>query len=349
MEKKNLTINDIAKAAGVSKTTVSRYLNGKTELISSETVNRIESIIGLTGYRPNATAQYLKSRKSMMIGVTIADIFSPFSAALMIGISDVLDKVGYQPLFVNCKEARENERELVKSLTARGVDGLLVNTVSYENPYLIELACNGMPIVLCDRYVKDYNFDIATNSLCDLFPQVLKHIKEQGFKPPVLFTQSYSNNSTRITRIDSFCRVLSEVFSVKNPEAYVVQIDMDNGEDTQKKLMKLLKESPTDKPPCVIGVNTVTTMNLLTQIKDLNLKIPNDIGICGPDDWSWKKHIDIYQIISPGISSMVFYATELGKQAANLLVKRIQNPDMPKQIVTIPSEFIIRNSTILNH
>jgi len=339
---------DIAKAAGVSKTTVSRYLNGKFDLISLETTHRIESIIGLTGYRPNVTAQHLKSRRSMMIGVTIADIFSPFSAALIVGIGNALEKSGYQPLFVNCNESPENEKELISSLTARGVDGLLVNTVSYDNPFLINLACKGMPIVLCDRYVKDYNFDIATNCLSDLFPQVLNHIKEQGFEPPYLFTQAYRNNSARLFRVHSFCNNLSELFHIENPENFVVQIDIDNGEDVQKKLLKLLNECPVNRTPCVLGVNAVTTLNLLTQIKALNLKIPDNIGICGPDDWSWKKHIDIYQIIDPGISSMVIHATELGMQAANLLLKRIQNPDMPKQTITIPSEFIIRDSTVLN-
>lgn len=349
MNQKNLTIKDIAKAAGVSKTTVSRYLNSRHDLISPETVHRIQSIIELTGYRPNETARNLKSRRSMMIGVTIADIFSPFSTALTVGISNALEKTGYQPIFVNCNESPENERELIASLTARGVDGLLVNTVSYDNPYLIQLACKGMPIVLCDRFVKDYNFDIVTNSLSDLFPQVLTHIKEQGFQPPVLFTQAYQNNSTRLNRIHSFCSVLSKFYHVENPENYVVQIDINNGADTQKKLLELRNRYPMNETPCVIGANTVTTMNLLTQIKALNLQIPDNLGVCGPDDWSWKKYIDIYQIINPGISSMVVHAAELGEQAATLLLNRIQNPDAPKQVITIPSEFIIRNSTILKH
>jgi LacI family kdg operon repressor len=347
MEGKNLTIKDIAKAAGVSKTTVSRYLNGRFDLINPETKHRIQSIIELTGYRPNATARHLKSLHSMMIGVIVADISSPFSAALIVGISDVLDKAGYQPLFVNCNESLENEKELIASLTARGVDGLLVNTVSYNNPYLIELACKGMPIVLCDRQVKDYNFDIATTNLNDLFPQVMEHIKEQGFQPPVLFTQAYQNNFTRLSRISGFCNSLSKTYDIKNPDDYVIQIDVNNGLDTQKKLLKLRSSYSADQIPCVIGVNTLTTMNLLTQIKALNLDIPYDIGICGPDDWSWKRYIDIAQIVSPGISGMLIHSAELGKQAASLLLARLQNPDKPKQVITIPSEFVIRNSTIL--
>lgn len=345
--KKKLTINDIANAAGVSKTTVSRYLNGRYDLMSAETKKRIESIVEMTGYRPNAAAQNLKSRRTKMIGVTIADMFSPFSSALVLGISNVLENEGYQPLFVNCSDSLDKEKELISSLLARGVDGLLVNTVSYQNSNLVNLATSGIPIVLCDRYIEDFNFDIVTNTLHELFPQVLSHLKYQGFLPPYLFSQPYTNNSSRFMRVNSFCNSIKKIYDIKDPEKHVIQIDISNSEAVKDKILNIIKESNSLGTPCILGVNAVTTLNLLTQITSINLQVPNDIGICGPDDWSWKKYIDIYEIINTGISSMVFDSLELGRQAAKLLLKRINNPDMPKQTITVPSEFIIRNSTLL--
>lgn len=345
--KKDLTITDIANAAGVSKTTVSRYLNGQYHLMSEKTKKRIESIVEMTGYRPNAAAQHLKSRRTKMIGVIIADIFSPFSSALIIGISNVLENEGYQPLFVNCGDCLEKEKELISSLLARGVDGLLVNTVSYQNMNLVNLASSGIPVVLCDRYVEDFNFDIVTNTLHELFPQVLLHLKDQGFMPPYLFTQTYKNNSSRFMRVNSFCNTLKEVYNIDEPLKHIIQIDISDGADVQDKIVKLMEQSHSSGTPCLLGVNAVTTLSLLTQINSLNLKVPDDIGICGPDDWSWKQYIDIYEIINTGISSMVFDSLELGRKAAALLLNRIHNPKMQKQIITIPSEFIIRNSTLL--
>ena len=207
---KKLTITDIANAAGVSKTTVSRYLNKRYDLMSAVTKKRIESIVKMTGYRPNAAAQNLKSKRTKMIGVTIADMFSPFSSALILGISNALESEGYQPLFVNCSDSLDKEKELISSLLARGVDGLLVNTVAYQNLNLVNLATSGTPIVLCDRFVEDFNFDIVTNTLHELFPQVLSHLKDQDFYP-YLFSQPYTNNSSRFMRVNSFCDSLKNL------------------------------------------------------------------------------------------------------------------------------------------
>lgn len=117
---KRTTILDIARAAGVSKTTVSRYLNGKYEYMSSQTRERIQTVISLSNYRPNNIARSLKNQRSMLIGVAIADIQNPFSASLIRGIGDILMPQDYVPVFMNSENSLSREQESIESLVARG-------------------------------------------------------------------------------------------------------------------------------------------------------------------------------------------------------------------------------------
>ena len=129
MNHEKVTISDIAKAAGVSITTVSRYINGKQDLIQKDTRERIETVIKMTNYHPNVMAQSLKTNLSHHIGVIVSDISTPFCAALIQGISETLLSSNYMPLFVSCNNSIKEEESYIRSLMSRHVDGLIVNTV----------------------------------------------------------------------------------------------------------------------------------------------------------------------------------------------------------------------------
>ncbi len=94
VRKKSITIIDVAAAAGVSKTTVSRYLNGKFEFMSSQSRERIAATIEQLNYRPNNLARGLKSKRSKLLGVIVSDIKNPFSSILLKGIGDCCERYG---------------------------------------------------------------------------------------------------------------------------------------------------------------------------------------------------------------------------------------------------------------
>ena len=109
--KNKVTIKDIANMAGVSKTTVSRYINGKYEYMSEETRQRIKKIIKKVDYFPLTSAQSLKSNRTGLIGLLIADIGNPFSTALLTSITDTLHSDGYNVLVANSNNSPELEEE----------------------------------------------------------------------------------------------------------------------------------------------------------------------------------------------------------------------------------------------
>ncbi len=341
--RKKPTISDVAKAAGVSKTTVSRYINGKYELMGQDTCERLRMVIEMTGYRPSDVARSLKSHHSKMIGVIISDISTPFSSALISGINQVLVEADYIPIFVNCENNSKKELEYAKSLLAKDVDGLLVNSCSFDNPYLVKLDCNGFPVVLLDRPIKDHNFDIVASNIKRPIAELMYHLKQQGFCAPYMFTQELSASSTRALRHDAFLESATEIFELEDPVQNIRNINISKPEVTEKYIKDILETE--NGTPAFIGVNTMTTLNTVNVLKHMGARIPKDVGVCGPDDWSWGQKLEWAGLIEPGITTYVIKAEEIGAKAAELLLSRLNGTATEKRQVILDSEIVVRGST----
>ncbi len=346
-DRKSVTISDVARAAGVSKTTVSRYINGKYSLMSPDTRKRIEAVIEMSNYRPNSIAQSLKAKQSYQIGVVVADISSPFSAALIRGIGHVLVEHNYIALFADSGSSPELEKRFVQSLISRKVDGLIVNTSDCNNPTLIQLACQGFPVVLCDRYVNDYNFTFVGSEHRRPIFQVMEHLREEGFAKVAFFTQDYSTNSSRNIRRNAYLEASAIHFPQEDPQALTFVIDLDDRAGTIRSIERLMAGCAPGQVPAIIAVNTVTLMHTTAAIAAMGLSIPCQIGICGPDDWGWGEQIDWPTIVSPGITTFTVHPYEIGCTVAEVLLKQIETGGTEKQETLISSELAVRNSTCL--
>lgn len=345
---KNVTISDIARAAGVSKTTVSRYLNGKFSMMSPETRSRIEAVIRMANYHPNSIAQSLRGRRSMQIGVVVSDISSPFCAAMIRGIGHTLLDAGYVPLFVDSKEDPHLEQRLIQTLMSRKVDGLIVNTSCFVNPGLIQIACQGTPVVLCDRYVRDYRFAYVGSDHRKPVIQLVSYLKEEGFGKIAFFTQAYENNSTRFIRRDAYLRAMETFYPELDPRQLVCSVDLTDRKNTIRFIRRLLDSCSEGEIPAIIAVNSATTTHLIGAIQEMGLRIPQDLGLCGPDDWGWEQQYSMSPLDFPGITSYLVHPTEIGSKAANMLLQMIQEPDIRRQDILLPCELMIRDSTRLS-
>ncbi len=344
---KKFTISDIAESAGVSKTTVSRYINGKYEYMSEETRRRIESIIQVANFQPNNLARSLKSQKSRLIGLVVADIESPFSSSIIKSAGDNLRAAGYNVIIINSDNSDEKEQEYIKSLVSQRVDGLLVNTTTRYNPFLIDLANKGMPIVLIDRFVMDYNFDIAYIDCKKSMHDALSHLDEQGYGKKFLFVQPYDKISPRLLRRESFLEYLRRQ-NVPSPERRAFVVDLDDGGSVSAALRTVLAESAGDAaPPAVVTTNGVTLLHALNAVHAMALQVPQQIGICGYDDWGWATNMGWASMIDPGITTLASQSHALGVLAGNMLLERMKDPNLPKRKEIVPAQLVVRGSTRL--
>ena len=348
MTQKKVTITDIAKAAGVSKTTISRYLNGRFDLMSPETRRRIESVIDVSGYQPSTIARSLKNKRSLLLGIVVSDQSSPFSTAVLLGVGDALRNTEYVPVFVNCDDDPAKERYQISFLLSRGVDGLIVNTTSYENPFLVNLEARGVPIVLCDRYIKGHTFDIVTTDHASTIQQLLAHLKGQGYGLPALFCQRWDNNSVRLQRRQAFLAGAEALFGLRPGEAPVYEVDGQNPASAVRALEDLMARCAPGQRPAVIGVNSVTTTYTLHAMREMGLAIPQQIGLCGPEDWNWGDQMNWPELTAPQLTTASVHAREIGATATHLLLARIADPSLAKQEVLLPSELSPRASTLLS-
>ncbi|WP_059173243.1 LacI family DNA-binding transcriptional regulator [Bacillus sp. FJAT-27445] len=338
-EKIRVTINEVAKKASVSKTTVSRYLNGKYEYMSEETKELLEAVIEELGYRPSNLARSLKAKNSGVIGCIIADIGSPFSSIVLKGISDYCNQLGYKVLFANIGNDPVNEKESIQSLLDNKVDGLIINTTGKNDDYLLSLKNEGIKIVLADRSLSSPNVldTVATNNY-DATYDLVKYLNEQGYKRVAFFTQDMSVISSRYKRHEGFNDAMENYFHQDgNLTTYVINIDDPQNTDVS---LKEFVSASNGEPAAIFTVNGMTLLTVLHGMKRLGIEISPQLGICGFDDWGWAS------LIPPGITTLTQESYECGVQSAKLLIERIkESGEFEPQYIELPAKLVKRGST----
>jgi len=337
-----VTISDVAAAAGVSKTTVSRYINGRKELMSEKTCERIRTVIELTNYTPSDIASNLKKRTTNLIGLLVADITSPFSSSLIAGSSKFLEERGYTLLIADTSENPEKEKRALKSLLSKGVSGLLVNTASYTNDYLIQTQCSSVPIVLCDRQVRNHVFDIVTTDHRECLSKLVGHLKEQGYTRPLFFVQEWENNATRMNRREAFLESVQQLYGYDaTQDVYTLRA----GGPSAKEYLQDILAHCEGTLPAAIGVNSITTVRVYHAARELGVSIPEQLGLCGPEDWDWSNELNWPFMAEPNVTTVKIPATQMGWRAAQLLLEKMEDPEQPPKEIYLPSAFHARGST----
>ncbi|HHW56148.1 LacI family DNA-binding transcriptional regulator [Thermoanaerobacter thermohydrosulfuricus] len=336
----SITIDYVAQKAGVSKTTISRYINGHYEYMSSETRERIKKVIEELDYRPNKLARSLKSNKSHLIGVLVADISNPFSSILVRGIGDVCKQHDYNIIIANTDNDPKKEKEYILSMIDQRVEGLIINTTGEIDEFLLEVGNNGMPIVLADRSIKTFKFDTVVVNNYEVTSELIKHLIDNGFMKIGFFTEEIKNISTRLERKRAFLDTCLKYLN-RDVNDMIIVIDTERETSVIEGLRQLLEKSEKEKV-AAFGVNGVVLLSLLQGISKLNLKIPQDIGVCGYDDWGWAA------LIPPGITTISQPSYQVGVESAKRLISRIkQKRNSKPKLITLSANLVIRGSTVL--
>ena len=197
-----MRIKDIAAEAGVSPATVSRYLNNRPGQMTEETRARIAAVIERTGYRPRAAARNLRSSRTNLIGVILADIANPFSSAMLEGLSASAAARGCSLMTAISGNDPAKEAESLTRLIDAGVDGLVVNTCG-GNDKAIAAAAGRLPVVLLDRDVADGGVDLVTSNNRELVAGLVDALTAAGSERLCLLTEA--SDDSHVPLPTSFC------------------------------------------------------------------------------------------------------------------------------------------------
>lgn len=209
---KKLTINEIAERAGVSKTTVSFYLNGKTNKMSEETKQRIGHIIHETGYEPSAAARAMKARSSGLVGVILGDSASPYCARALKGVEDAANAQGYQILMGNSGLAFQREKDYVDRMLRLGAEGFIIQSTYRFGMLAGELEKKKKPIVYLDakpydfkgRYVKSNNYECVY--------QVISQCIKKGYEDFLMISDGEAAISVGFENTQGYKDALQDAF-----------------------------------------------------------------------------------------------------------------------------------------
>lgn len=279
--KKKYTIQDIANEANVSKTTVSFYLNGKFDKMSEDTKKKIEEVIKIREYRPNTSAQSLKSKKSKLIGIIVADIAINFSNLLVKGADEVLDKLGYQIVVGSSNFNYNREKTYIDRMLDMGVDGIIVqpsNHLIYNSKELIKNQC---PIIYVDSVIPEFQKgDVLIKTKdAEVINEAFEKLITFNYNKYIFVTEDLELLQVRKDRHDAFIEVTKKlklntsVVTVNN----IVDLETDLSTEIDGKTLIF----------CSNGKVTQYAFNFL---KSRDFDIPNDVGLIGFDTWSWTKY-----------------------------------------------------------
>jgi len=316
------TISDIARAVNVSKTTISRYINGHFESMSAETKNKIEKAILELRFRPNNLARSLKSKRSRLIGIVTHTLEYQVAAMFVRGLHEICVDNGYSTIICSSDNLLDREIEELKMCLSQQVDGIALIPVNIDCTYYHQIHENGTPIVMCNRYREDWKYDGVFVDNVALSRNALKHLIENGYNRIALFTDNHLKESNKSFREEAFIDFVTQNCGINGRDMlYVVE---KKPELVRSAILDMMNLYPDDRK-AIFAINTNTLLLTLTEIKKLELRIPEEIGILGYDLIGWT------DLVYNGITSLNQPFYELGVTAGRQLIKRINNPELFKR------------------
>ncbi len=335
--KQKITIKTIAKELGVSTSTVSKALKDSHE-ISIETKQRIQAYADHYNYKPNSLALQLRNQKTKVIGVILPKIVHHFFSTVVTGIEEGANNNGYNIIVCFSNESYKKEVETLKILSNGSVDGIIVSIANetLENrdfSHFKGLVSEEIPLVLIDRVVSDILCDKVVVDDVGAGYKATKFLLDNGCKKIALITTP-NHVSVGALRRQGYEKALIESY-IKTDRSLIVEID--ESKDIDEQIRSIFNQEIDG----VFAVNEIYAAKTMRVAKEKGITIPNDLSVIGFTDGL------ISEYSSPSITTVAQHGFEMGKQAVNLLIDRIETESenlKPKRIV-ISSNLKVREST----
>jgi len=335
-KKKKVTIKDVARATDVHVSTVSRALspNGRASL-STEVVAKIRAAAAEMGYRPNRVAAGLRTSRTMSVGIVIPDITNTLFPPIVRGVESVLEGAGYASILVNTDNDAKREARLFDVLMERGVDGIIDAAVTNSDDKIVNMAAN-VPIVTANRLVEGSGIPAVINDDASGVRLMAQRLYDTGHRN-IGFLAGPALLSTSIARRKAFEAAMHQLGLPANAD--VVAVADNYAEDEGSRCAEYL----LDKHPDVTALlcsNDRLAIGAIDALQGRGLSCPADVSITGFND------IPFLDLIPPGLTTVQILQFDLGRIAAEILLKRMTEPDTRVPETTIMPVSIIERGSI---
>lgn len=327
-----VTLVEIAQMAGVSVSTVSRALSNGAYPLKEETRQRILDLAEEMGYKPNLVARSLQSNRSHVVGVIVDRMQSPFAAATVQGIQEILRNEGYSISIAYSNRDQELAEEAISSFYSRQMDGIIIlnswlhhfndRILSLQNrPFIFVNRLFGNCMCNCVGPGDHIGAQIATQHLIDLGHQRIGYINGR---------EDWIEAQNRLA---GYQDVLSQQ-GLPVDQALIKQGNwgVDSGYQAAQELLSL-----QEKPTAIFAANDIMALGAIYAIQEAGLHVPDDIAVVGYDDR------DFAAWIRPALTTIRMPSYEMGQAAARLLLKQFSGEEL-EDATQIPGKLIIRQS-----
>jgi LacI family transcriptional regulator len=328
------TINDVAKQAGVAPITVSRVINN-SGYISQETRCRVEQAISELGYVPNALARGLRSKRTNTLALVMTDITNPFFTNIARGVEDIASESGYSVIYCNTDESETEEFKYAQILAQKQVDGIILVPACCQSKTVDFLHSIDIPVVLLDRRIPDLQIDsVRCDSITGAY-ELVRLLIGLGHKR-ITMISGQRGVSTAEDRVIGYHQAMTEAGLEENEQVYFGSFTQTSGYELTQKALAL-----PDPPTAFVGANNFITIGIMKALRNLKLRVPEDVTLVGFDDLPLALFID-----EPFLTVAVQPAYEMGKKAAELILNRLLGkPPKKRREIILPIEIIQRKSS----
>lgn len=308
-----MTIEDIARIAGVSTATVSRVLNNKPD-VKAKTREHVLEVLREHHFAPNLVAASLAGQRGRLIGILVPSLNWPFVSEIIHGVSDALEESAYEIVLYTVPRAQNRNTVIQRILSTRLTSGLLAIQVGQATAYLNDLSAQGFPVVMITDQI------LPVPAVCPVVDvdhqtgayEVVTHLLRSGYRRIAHIQGDPSFHSTHL-RYAGYCAALQEAGIALDP-ALVVQGDFTapSGRACAQQLFALAQ-----RPDAIFSANDEMCYGVLAVAEQLGLQIGKDVALAGFDDLPLSAHL------YPALTTVRQPFQEMGRQAAHLLCSLI--------------------------
>lgn len=332
-----VSIKDVAKAAGVSHSTVSRALND-SPLVNAETKARIQRLSQQMGYSPDAIARSLVTQRTRTVGVVATTITDPFVAEVVQGVEDAAQESGYSIILTSSASEPERELAAVEMLRAKRVDGVIVTSSRIGALYLQHLEGIGVPVVLVNNHNEQsgrYTFSVSVDNRHGGH-LATAHLIEKGHRR-IGYVSGPADHSDDLGRLAGYRQALGEATIPFDPALVVPGNGRLDGGERALCLLRGMAGLPTG----VFCYNDMTAIGLISAARQVGLWVPGDLAVVGFDDIPLAAHV------YPPLTTVAQPQRDMGRRAMGMALALMAADDsaVPFSDVVVKGRLVVRESS----
>lgn len=331
-------IKDVARLAGVSVGTISKYLNKQGNLKESTRL-KVEEAINQLQYKPSPLARSMRTGKTNTIAVIAPGITNPFFAEVYDSIRQSAAISGYIPILYTTEDDLNTLKDYLTSISIRQVDGIILCFVDDDEiiSKFIEDVQESIPIVLLSWNINNTRFNCVSIDVFDGAFKATNHLISLGHKS-IAYVGGHEKNKISIEKHNGFIKALRNAGLEKNPEhEYYGKFNLQTGYYGARKFSMFSK-----MPTAIFAENDILAIGCIKYFLQQKLKVPEDIAVIGFDN------IKLSSMYEPALSTISLPITQMGEESVRLLASAVNKPDSKSKLIILKNELVIRNSTYKN-